>query len=384
MRIIFKLTFIVFGLGLIAFMLFLDSQPEQFITQEQPEESPTIGDDEPSYIEENEEATGEEPEEKIMKEVEQVESEEVIADSQDGLSDGETVEIEHANPFHTLIGEASDELVSLYGEPDRVEPSQYGYEWFVWNRDDLYLQAGIQGGSIVTIYTNLPNNQTEPFEIGESYDHLASTWNFEREITITNDYQFNLSPKEIRTNPIIEVDGVWVQLYIDTFDQELSSIRYIDGDTVVLHQPYSLIYKGSLPEKPTLTESEWEQVEKGMARQVFDLTNHFRQKHGLDPLDWDEDTSAVAFGHSKDMRDNAYFSHHSPTHGDLGERLTNGGVQYQRAAENIAARYVDAGAAMEGWLNSEGHRVNLMNEDLTHLGVGVHRDFYTQNFMTPW
>ncbi|RNA69717.1 CAP domain-containing protein [Alteribacter keqinensis] len=390
MRIILKLVFIVFGLGLIAFMLFLDEQTEEYLI----EEMPTVGDDTPSYIEENapEEEVPENNSEAVEEELheedaeeEQIESEEVTADrhgepdeeqSRNGVTLGE--------PFYDLIGENTDVLVNQYGEPDRTEPSQYGYNWYVWNESDRYVQAGVEEGRIVTIYTNVPNDQTAPFNLGDSYDRLEEEWTFEREAAVSGDFQFTLSPREIQSHPLVEIDGVWVQLYFDTFEEELSSIRFIEAETLVKQQPYSLTYRGSLPEKPALSEEEWEKVEEGMARQIFDLTNNFREKHSLPPLDWDEDTSLVAYGHSKDMRDNGYFSHQSPTRGDLGERLTNGGVQYQRAAENIAARYVDAASAMEGWLNSEGHRVNLMNEDLSHLGVGVHRDFYTQNFMTPW
>ncbi|MGK0698226.1 CAP domain-containing protein [Priestia flexa] len=53
------------------------------------------------------------------------------------------------------------------------------------------------------------------------------------------------------------------------------------------------------------------------------------------------------------------------------------------AGENIASNYTDGPAAVEGWLNSEGHRKALLNNDFTHLGVGVYEKFYTQNFITP-
>lgn len=49
--------------------------------------------------------------------------------------------------------------------------------------------------------------------------------------------------------------------------------------------------------------------------------------------------------------------------------------------ENIAYNYVDGPAAVEGWLNSEGHRKALLNQDYTHLGVGVKEKYYTQNFI---
>ncbi|MEK1830243.1 CAP domain-containing protein [Priestia megaterium] len=53
------------------------------------------------------------------------------------------------------------------------------------------------------------------------------------------------------------------------------------------------------------------------------------------------------------------------------------------AGENIASNYQDGIAAVEGWLNSEGHRKALLNKEFTRLGVGVYEKYYTQNFITP-
>ncbi len=74
--------------------------------------------------------------------------------------------------------------------------------------------------------------------------------------------------------------------------------------------------------------------------------------------------------HSEDMKENNYFSHVSKKYGSLKDRLEEGHVDFQQAGENIAYNYVDGPAAVEGWLNSEGHRKALLNSDYTHLGVG--------------
>lgn len=65
----------------------------------------------------------------------------------------------------------------------------------------------------------------------------------------------------------------------------------------------------------------------------------------------------------------------------LKERLASEEVYYLAAGENIAAQYPDAPAAMQGWLNSKGHREALLEDDYTHLGVGVYHFYYTQNFL---
>ncbi|PYZ97896.1 hypothetical protein CR205_04690 [Alteribacter lacisalsi] len=396
MRIAFKLLFIAFGLGLIAYMFSLDDQAQEELREELPvlgdgvlpDESDDAEDlgDEGADKDTNEEEDGPVDEGNGMEDTD--EPEEQVSSSEEGANEeseaGDTLDLQGG--YHTYIGMDADELTEQMGDPDRRDPTQYGYEWYVWN-DEEYLQAGVAGGEVVTVYTNAVSGQAEPFTIGESYSTYRDDWSFQQEVSLSGDYstfQFNLSEADLETRPLVEMDGVYIQLYFDTFEGSLSSIRYSDAETIVLHQPYALTYSRSMPDKPDLTDEEWEQVEEGMARQVFDLTNNFRSRHGLEALDWDEDTARVAFYHSKDMYENEYFSHSSPNHGELSDRLTAEGVQYHMAAENIAARYDDAAAAVEGWLNSEGHRVNLKHEDLTHLGVGVYREFYTQNFITPW
>ena len=83
------------------------------------------------------------------------------------------------------------------------------------------------------------------------------------------------------------------------------------------------------------------------------------------------------------MHDEQYFDHVSPVKGNLADRFNTGEVPFAMAGENIALKYVDGIAATEGWLNSEGHRVNLLHEEFTFLGVGVYEDYYTQNFLKP-
>lgn len=144
------------------------------------------------------------------------------------------------------------------------------------------------------------------------------------------------------------------------------------------------MYRGKLTEPEPVSDKKWNDIERASEQQILDITNVIRVKHGLARLKWDEGAAKVAFGHSKDMKDNKYFSHVSKKYGTLKDRLEKGDVKYREAGENIAYNYVDGPAAVEGWLNSEGHRKALLSPDYTHLGVGVDRKYYTQNFIKPW
>ena len=103
---------------------------------------------------------------------------------------------------------------------------------------------------------------------------------------------------------------------------------------------------------------------------VLALVNEARADAGCGALTADPALAAVARAHSADMRDRDYFSHTSPDGLSPFERAEQAGVDHSRA-ENIAFGQADAAAVMEAWLESPGHRANILDCELTKLGVGV-------------
>ncbi len=154
--------------------------------------------------------------------------------------------------------------------------------------------------------------------------------------------------------PLIPVEDGWAQLYFDQFTHGLLVFVIWMMKLYYAKRPYQLVYSGELIAEQPLTPEKIKQVENGNMQQIFDLTNIIRSRHKLPLLTWDQETADVAVGHSKDMKDNNYFSHDSPTLGTLGDRLQRGKVGFQLAGENIAAQHSDGIAAVQGWLNSEG------------------------------
>jgi len=182
----------------------------------------------------------------------------------------------------------------------------------------------------------------------------------------------------------MKMGDIFVQLYIDKYTGTLSSVRFLDTETLLKLRPYELVYFGELQQVEPEEMGQDEKVEDANELQIFDITNIMRIRFGLNELKWDEKTANVAYGHSKDMAETDVFSHTSEKFGELSDRLKAGEVFYQVAGENIAANYTDAPAVMEGWLNSKGHRESLLNEEFTHIGVGVYKKHYTQNFIQEW
>lgn len=284
-----------------------------------------------------------------------------------------------------LIGKSSNEVFKQFGEPSRKDPSSYGYEWWIYSdQAEKYMQVGVENGKVVSIYGLGNELNIAPFAIGQPIDQLFQTVNLETTIDIDwkeNSYRFELSEEDLGMRPLVKMSNCYAQVYIDKFTGEVSSVRFMDIETLIKQRPYELVYRGELPTEEVVSEEKWKLIQDGDDQQIFDITNIVRERFDLNPVEWDEPTSKVAYKHSMDMFTEDYFSHDSPKYGDLGNRLKKDNVKFEIAGENIAAQYVDGVAAFEGWLNSKSHREALLNEEFTHLGVGVYQKYYTQNFI---
>lgn len=105
-------------------------------------------------------------------------------------------------------------------------------------------------------------------------------------------------------------------------------------------------------------------------KEVFDLINKQRTDNGLKALKIDEEVQRVVRIKAQDMVDNNYFFHNSPTYGSPFDMLKSFKVSYKSAAENIAGNSSNSGA-VTSWMNSSGHKANILNGNYTHTGIGV-------------
>lgn len=107
-------------------------------------------------------------------------------------------------------------------------------------------------------------------------------------------------------------------------------------------------------------------------QQVIALVNSERAKAGCGPVSGNSTLHSAALKHSQDMANRDYFDHTNPDGDGPGERITAAGYRWSTYGENIAAGQKDAAAVMDGWMNSPGHRANIVNCAFKELGVGVH------------
>ncbi len=120
--------------------------------------------------------------------------------------------------------------------------------------------------------------------------------------------------------------------------------------------------------------------------EVVGLVNAERAKNGLSALTADADLMKTATLKSQDMAKNNYFDHTSPTYGSPFDLMTKYGVSSRAAGENIAMGQTSPSQVMNAWMNSSGHRANILSASYTQIGVGVAQNsagtyYWTQHFI---
>ena len=184
---------------------------------------------------------------------------------------------------------------------------------------------------------------------------------------------FSISALANTTHTVVRGDSLW-KIAVK-YQVGLSEIKSTNPQIV----NYNLIYPGQIINIPT-TDKDVTEYEKEVVR----LVNIERSKNGLSPLTYDWELSRVARYKSQDMKDNNYFSHTSPTYGSPFQMMKSFGISYKTAGENIAKGYKTPGAVVNGWMNSSGHRGNILNPSFTRIGVGYVNDghYWTQMFIS--
>jgi len=181
-----------------------------------------------------------------------------------------------------------------------------------------------------------------------------------------------LSVSAATSHTVKKGDTMW-RLAV-TYEVGLSEIK---GANPQIQNP-DLIYPGQVLNIPTTDTSvvSYEQ-------EVIRLVNEKRAQNGVKPLTYNWELSRVARYKSQDMKDNRYFSHTSPVYGSPFQMMKSFGIGYRTAGENIAKGQTTPQAVVNAWMNSAGHRANILNASFTEIGVGYVADgsYWTQMFI---
>lgn len=290
------------------------------------------------------------------------------------------------------IDDSIDDVKNQLGEPNRIDPSHMGFEWWIYNSDwDNYIQVGIKDGKVATLYTNGMEWLFKDIRLGmDRMDVKERLGEPESRLPIMSGV--TIHENSVGERIAYKINGQIVLFYFDRFNEDQVTGIRLFTPRLFSKSALKLGFQVEYFKKEDIyftqpTESEKTQIEAAYECQIVDLTNIIRMRWGLNYLDANELVADIAKSHSTDMYENQFFDHVSPTTGTLHDRFVNSPLKPGSFGENIAAGYLDGIDAVEGWMNSEGHRKNILNEYGNEIGVGVvlgqndaYDFYYTQNF----
>lgn len=269
------------------------------------------------------------------------------------------------------IGMSEDQLFQKIGLPVRKDLSEYGFEWYIYNQDyKHYLQVGVQDHKVVALYTNA-NDSYGSIGFGSTKQEVEAAFGSSLSQIRKGNMIYNMDNSGQYS--LYKVGGMYATVFYDLHQgNTVTAVQFIAQDV-------ELAFKGYFGTPSKRLQTSFEQ-------QILDLANAVRVREGMKPLKWNEKAAGTARKHSDDMGLRSFFDHNNPDGKSPFDRLKADGIVYQKAGENIAAGQSSAIFVHENWMNSKGHRSNILG-DFSHLGVGVYfggnsNVYYTQNFVT--
>jgi len=305
-----------------------------------------------------------------------------------------------ANLHDIQIGMSLSEMLGMVGEPTHIEPTPYGYEWYIYNRDyHNYFQIGVRDSMVVKIYSNSADWSFKGTAVGDYISDVKNRLNFQDEIVF--DYKnstLTLSPQgsgqdwmymHYHSKAGVDAkDVIAYYIYDNHNNDRVTSMILGDVESTLAGGDYGyhISWAGDRPEfgpEPISPEMQ-AKVDETIGYQFQDLINSIRVRKGLHPLDWHQGAAEIAAEHSRDMYYNDFFAHDSPTTGSPGDRARSHGISFSLFLENIAYGRNSPILTHEALMNSLGHRKNILREDITAMGgAGYKNHKYTQKFLIP-
>ncbi|WP_025027062.1 stalk domain-containing protein [Caldalkalibacillus mannanilyticus] len=269
------------------------------------------------------------------------------------------------------IGDPAILVDTLLAQSQRTSLSRYGFEWKTYHENyQNFIMVGIQNGAVVGLYSSSASMKSKNgLGVGSSLAQARKILGKPIDRIVKNNMLFKISSED--GLDYFKQEGYYATLFYDVHQNTtLTSVLLIDAK---VEEAFTHHY-GKAENK--LRESyEW---------QNFDITNALRVRMGLDPLLWSDPLIKTTRTHSQDMIDRKFFDHTNPDGSSPFDRMSKDGVIYSLAGENIAMGQFDAIYVHEAWMNSVGHRKNIVAA-FKYLTVGVAFDkdrvpYYTQNF----
>ena len=268
------------------------------------------------------------------------------------------------------IGNSEKVVIEKINKPNRIDKSEYNFSWYVYNTyKENFVMIGIKNNKVVSLFTNnIDSCESENICIDKDINYIRENYK-----TLTYKHKKNINYK-IDSND--EYDIIYInKKYITVFYDKFNNNKI---------WAYEIVDKSCEDEINDIYPKKNKNIEESFMYETIDLINSTRYKYNLQPLKYNENATKSANKHSKDMKENSYFDHKNLKNETPFDRMKKENIKYVTAGENIAAGQTNAIFVHNGFMNSYGHRKNILG-NYKYIGVGVvfggkYKTYYTENF----
>jgi uncharacterized protein YkwD len=258
----------------------------------------------------------------------------------------------------TLIGKNISVITKAYGKQQRIDESEYGFKWYVYNKNyKRFMMVGVYNNTVVAAYCNSPYLLAKGF-IKLGVNRTAVRKKLGEPITCVQQGNTIYVLPNTDQKDLYDINGYYVTVYFDKYDKyKTTSVLFIKKE-----------YEDTLMGK---TVSLTSAMITAYSKESVDLVNSMRARKGLSILKEDSQANKLALYRSTDMRKRNYFSHYTPEGRSPAYVAKSLGIKIRTLCENIACGHRTAVSAFEAFMNSKGHRANILYKNVKLVGTGT-------------
>ncbi|HPD01471.1 MAG TPA: CAP-associated domain-containing protein, partial [Acetivibrio sp.] len=258
-----------------------------------------------------------------------------------------------------LMGASVNTITNRFGQPDRIDLSRYGFDWYIYNNDlAKYLQIGIKDGKTVGIYSNsLYYKLNDNIGIGTPKSTVEEELGTPLSSITKGSTSYRMDNKD-EWKVYKKNNEYYTYLFYNLqSDIEVTAFMMIDYAT---EQSLKGFYG---------TPSD--RLRKSYEMELFDITNAYRIRHGKDPFKWSDEMAALSRAFCKDMVEKGYFDFTDTNGQVVSDRMRNAGINYNSVSELIAKGQMDSMFVIESWMKNRSSTLLGGHE---YVGIGINME----------
>ncbi len=283
----------------------------------------------------------------------------------------------------TLMGKPIQHVMDRYGIADRIYSYQKDYKCFVFKDNDRYMLFLTKHNKVKSVYVTgeKSQNETGPIKINETASNLFNSYsiNTEPEFTVKNqNYHYELSDKDIKTQSLIQFGNIYAQVFIDQQRNKVIGIRYLDKEALADINPYAQNNSSSKEVDKEDAKDKPSDQNVNQRLTLYELTNEIRKLNGRQPLKVNqtlEDVATVDLFNSGDLANTEF------TESNLNDLVNKTDLHYQSVSQNVGYNFNDVPSLVHSWINSDVHRSRMLSKKYQEMGGEVEQQYYLLIFL---